>query len=101
MTLTANPVSVTWWTKTDMSRWTRAHAGDPGISWSVHPGPGGTMIVVEYDRDRRDLPAPVPSAPAAAAGGGRTAAGGLPAAGLVTAWAGPRNALPGPTGGAW
>jgi len=31
--------------KQDMSRWTRAHADAPGITWSVYAGPGGTMIV--------------------------------------------------------
>jgi hypothetical protein len=39
-------------TKQDMSRWTRAHADVPGIKWSVFPGPGGTMIIVEYAEDR-------------------------------------------------
>jgi hypothetical protein len=39
-------------TKQDMSRWTRAHADDPGITWSVFAGPGGTMIIVEHDEDR-------------------------------------------------
>jgi hypothetical protein len=38
--------------KQDMSRWTRAHADAPGITWSVYPGPGGTMIVVEHTEDR-------------------------------------------------
>jgi hypothetical protein len=38
--------------KQDMSRWTRAHAGTTGINWSVYPGPGGTMIVVEHEEDR-------------------------------------------------
>jgi hypothetical protein len=38
--------------KQDMSRWTRAHADAPGINWSVYPGPGGTMIVVEHEEDR-------------------------------------------------
>jgi hypothetical protein len=38
--------------KQDMSRWTRAHAEAPGITWSVYPGPGGTMIVVEHEEDR-------------------------------------------------
>ena len=42
-------------TKQDMSRWTRAHADVPGIKWSVFPGPGGTMIIVEYEEDRRSL----------------------------------------------
>ena len=39
-------------TKQDMSRWTRAHADVPGITWSVYPGPGGTMIIVEHAEDR-------------------------------------------------
>ena len=42
-------------TKQDMSRWTRAHADVPGIRWSVFPGPGGTMIIVEYAEDRSSL----------------------------------------------
>jgi hypothetical protein len=42
-------------TKQDMSRWTRAHSGAPGINWSVFPGPGGTMIIVEHDADRSTL----------------------------------------------
>jgi hypothetical protein len=39
-------------TKQDMSRWARAHADVPGIKWSVFPGEGGTMIIVEYTEDR-------------------------------------------------
>jgi hypothetical protein len=39
-------------TKQDMSRWARAHEGTPGINWSVFPGEGGTMIIVEYAEDR-------------------------------------------------
>jgi hypothetical protein len=39
-------------TKQDMSRWTRAHADTEGITWSVYPGPGGTMIIVEHEEDR-------------------------------------------------
>jgi hypothetical protein len=39
-------------TKQDLSRWTRAHADVPGIRWSVFPGPGGTMTIVEYAEDR-------------------------------------------------
>ena len=39
-------------TKQDMSRWTRAHADVPGITWSVFAGPGGTMIIVEHAEDR-------------------------------------------------
>jgi hypothetical protein len=42
-------------TKQDMSRWTRAHADLPGITWSVFPGPGGTMIIVEHAEDRCSL----------------------------------------------
>ena len=42
-------------TKQDMSRWTRAHADSPGITWSVFPGPGGTMIIVEHAEDRCSL----------------------------------------------
>jgi hypothetical protein len=42
-------------TKQDMSRWTRAHADVPGIRWSVFPGPGGTMIIVEHAEDRCSL----------------------------------------------
>jgi hypothetical protein len=42
-------------TKQDMSRWTRSHADVPGIKWSVFPGPGGTMIIVEYAEDRCTL----------------------------------------------
>jgi hypothetical protein len=58
-------------TKQDMSRWVRAHADLPGIKWSVFPGPGGTMIIVEHEEDRcslnpanasPDVAAPVPSA---------------------------------------
>lgn len=41
--------------KTDMSRWTRAHADAPGINWSVFPGPGGTMIIVEHEENRATL----------------------------------------------
>ena len=44
-------------TKQDMSRWTRAHADAPGINWSVYPGPGGTMIIVEHAEDRCSLKA--------------------------------------------
>jgi hypothetical protein len=39
-------------TKQDMSRWTRAHADAAGITWSVTAGPGGTMVITEYDRAR-------------------------------------------------
>ncbi len=39
-------------TKQDMARWTRAHADAPGITWSVEPAPGGTMLIIEHTRDR-------------------------------------------------
>ncbi|MGH3126005.1 MAG: hypothetical protein ACRDND_33935, partial [Streptosporangiaceae bacterium] len=40
-------------TRQDMSRWARAHEDVPGIRWSVFPGPGGTMVIVEHAaRDR-------------------------------------------------
>ena len=42
-------------TKQDMSRWTRAHADVPGITWSVFAGPGGTMIIVEHEENRASL----------------------------------------------
>jgi hypothetical protein len=42
-------------TKQDMSRWARAHADVPGITWSVFAGPGGTMIIVEHAEDRCSL----------------------------------------------
>jgi hypothetical protein len=48
-------------TKNDMSRWTRAHSDAPGINWSVYPGPGGTMIIVEHEEDRSRLPEAVPA----------------------------------------
>jgi len=48
-------------TKQDMPRWARAHADVPGIRWSVYPGPGGTMIIVEYSEDR-DKASAVPDA---------------------------------------
>lgn len=52
----ANAVSVTeFHSKQDMSRWTRAHADTPGINWSVFPGPGGTMLIVEHEEDRSTL----------------------------------------------
>jgi hypothetical protein len=45
-------------TRQDMARWTRAHADAPGINWSVEPGPGGTLLVVEHTRDRSSLTGP-------------------------------------------
>ena len=69
-------------TKQDMSRWTRAHADVPGITWSVFPGPGGTMIIVEHAEDRctlnrADTPArraAATASPAASAGVERASA---------------------------
>lgn len=53
-----NAISVTeCHSKQDMSRWTRAHADTPGINWSVYPGPGGTMIIVEHEENRCTLAA--------------------------------------------
>jgi hypothetical protein len=67
-------------TKQDMSRWTRAHADVPGITWSVFAGPGGTMIIVEHDEDRCSLNRVNASADTAPAGlaapAGVTAAAG-------------------------
>ena len=56
-------------TKQDMSRWVRAHADAPGIKWSVFPGPGGTMIIVEHAEDRCSLNRPKVSPDAAAPAG--------------------------------
>src|ERR1700733_11550767 len=64
-------------TKQDMSRWTRAHADEPGITWSVFPGPGGTMIIVEHAEDRGTL-----NRPSAAARNAATAAGPVGGAGV-------------------
>jgi hypothetical protein len=36
--------------KTDLSRFTRAHADGP-ITWETQDGPGGTIIVIEHDED--------------------------------------------------
>jgi len=55
-------------TKQDMSRWTRAHADMPGITWSVFAGPGGTMIIVEHAEDRCSLTAASASADVAPVG---------------------------------
>jgi hypothetical protein len=49
-------------TRQDMSRWTRAHADAPGINWSVHPGPGGTMLIVEHTHDRATVTRPAATA---------------------------------------
>lgn len=34
-----------FYTKQDMSRWTRDHSDSPRINWRVVAGPGGTMII--------------------------------------------------------
>ena len=52
-------------TKQDLSAWVRAHASAPGINWTVVPGPGGTMIIREFDRARRSLGQPAPAYPVA------------------------------------
>ncbi len=51
-------------TKQDMARWTRAHADAPGICWSVQPGPGGTMLIVEHTHDRAPVTRPAAAAAA-------------------------------------
>ena len=66
-------------TKQDMSRWTRAHADVPGITWSVFAGPGGTMIIVEHAEDRcsmnrTDISPNGAAAPAESAGRARASA---------------------------
>ena len=56
--MTADVIAITeFYSKQDMSRWTRAHADAPRINWSVLPGPGGTMIVLEHEADRSTLAA--------------------------------------------
>jgi hypothetical protein len=57
-------------TKQDLSRWTRAHENEPGITWSVSAGPGGTMIIVEHKEDRASQHARnvTPDAPVTVAG---------------------------------
>lgn len=50
-------------TKADLARWTRAHAEAPGITWSVEPAPGGTMLIIERDRDRASAPTAEADAP--------------------------------------
>lgn len=50
-------------TRQDMSRWARSHADAPGINWSVEPGPGGTMLIVEHAHDRASVASPGPAAP--------------------------------------
>jgi hypothetical protein len=52
-------------TKQDLARWTRAHEGVAGITWSVFAGEGGTMVIVEQAaRDRSSsVGAGVPASP--------------------------------------
>lgn len=50
-------------TKQDLSAWVRAHASAPGINWTVVPGPGGTMIIREFDRVRVAQSQPAPAYP--------------------------------------
>jgi hypothetical protein len=53
-------------TKQDLARWTRAHEGVSGITWSVFAGEGGTMVIVEHGGHDRaaavgaGVPVPVP-----------------------------------------
>jgi hypothetical protein len=42
-------------TRQDLARWTRAHADARGITWSVLPGQGGTMVIVDGEADRSTL----------------------------------------------
>ncbi|HEY0937707.1 MAG TPA: hypothetical protein VGD91_28705 [Trebonia sp.] len=65
-------------TKQDMSRWTRAHAEVPGITWSVFAGPGGTMIIVEHAEDRCSQHRASPSAGFAAPVASTVESPGLP-----------------------
>lgn len=58
-------------TKSDMSKWTRAHADTPGITWSVFAGPGGTMIIVEHEENRASQGAAYASPEPAIAPAGR------------------------------
>lgn len=71
------------YTKQDMSRWSRAHADSPGINWSVFPGPGGTMIIVEHEESRSSVPAAQP-APAAVEPVAPALVAGLPAPASVS-----------------
>lgn len=65
-------------TKTGMSRWARAHAEAPGINWSVYPDSGGTMIIVEHEKDRSALtPAATGPAPSGTTGRAVSPAGGV------------------------
>ena len=73
-------------TKKDMSRWTRAHAEVPGITWTVQPAPGGTMLITEHETDRRTLPAPDTSPPVSVPGRGVSGPSVSPA-GRVASWA--------------
>ena len=54
-------------TKSDMSKWTRAHADTTVISWEVFPGDGGKMIVAELEEARkvpdRGIPGPPVTTP--------------------------------------
>lgn len=49
-------------TRQDMASWTRAHAAAPGIHWSVQPGPGGTLLIIEHAHDRAGTARPAASA---------------------------------------
>jgi hypothetical protein len=97
-------------TKQDMSRWTRAHEKSQRITWSVFPGPGGTMIIVEHEEDRAALlrrqgpSADIDVAPEIAAA--MASAPGIPAtpaeasAGTPSPVAGPTSPVPAPAASA-
>lgn len=61
--MSQTPIAVTGTThvtsKPGLSRWARAHAGTPGITWSVLAGDGGTMVIVEHAHDRAALREPL------------------------------------------
>jgi hypothetical protein len=82
-------------TKQDMSRWTRAHEKVQGIHWSVFAGPGGTMIIVEYEEDRAALyakdasPETLGSVPSLADGASAVGVGGPAAFLAAPSWPSP------------
>lgn len=53
MTMTGVTAVTEFNIKSDMSRWTRAHAGVPGICWATFQAPDGEMVVADLDRPRR------------------------------------------------
>lgn len=85
-------------TKQDMARWARAHVDVPGIKWSVYPGPGGTMIIVEYAEDRCSLnganASPEPAVSGVAVSGAAVSEAAMP--GAPSPWPALSRALPSP-----